>query len=164
MIDRHGFRSNVGIVLCNDEQQVFWASRVGGQGWQFPQGGIAEGESPRDAMYRELHEEVGLEPGDVAEMGRTKGWLRYRLPRQYRQTGRHPQCIGQKQIWYLLRLVADEDAVCLDSGDCPEFEDWRWVDYWRPQEEVVSFKRAVYGRALRELAPYIGIDNDSHLD
>lgn len=155
MIDRHGFRSNVGIVLVNDAAQVFWARRVGGHGWQFPQGGIAAGESPREAMYRELSEEIGLDAGQVEEVGCTKRWLRYRLPAKYRQHGRQPLCIGQKQLWFLLRLTGDEQALRLDASDSPEFEAWRWVDYWVPPEEVIYFKRRVYERALKELEPLL---------
>ncbi|MEX0900646.1 MAG: RNA pyrophosphohydrolase [Gammaproteobacteria bacterium] len=149
MIDADGFRSNVGIVLCNAERKVFWGQRVGRGGWQFPQGGIADGESLVDAMYRELGEEIGLGRDDVEELGRTRRWLRYRLPPKYRQRARHPLCIGQKQIWFLLRLVADEAAIRLDT-DTPEFEQWRWVDYSVPAEEVIFFKRRVYQRALEQ--------------
>jgi len=155
MIDRHGFRSNVGIILVNGVDQVFWGRRVGRGGWQFPQGGISAGESPREAMYRELGEEIGLSREDVEEIGRTRRWLRYRLPAKYRQPARHPMCIGQKQIWFLLRLRAEEGALNLAGTDSPEFEDWRWVDYWTPPEEVIFFKRKVYERALKELAPFV---------
>lgn len=155
MIDRHGFRSNVGIILVNDDQRVFWARRTGGNGWQFPQGGISGGESPRAAMYRELHEEIGLAAEDVEEVGRTRRWLRYRLPPKYRQPSRQPACIGQKQLWFLLRLKAAESAIRLDAAGEPEFEAWRWVDYWTPPEEVVFFKRRVYERALEELSPLV---------
>ena len=64
-IDAEGFRANVGIILVNAENKLLLGGRVGAKGWQFPQGGIDEGEAPEEAMYRELREEVGLEPGDV---------------------------------------------------------------------------------------------------
>lgn len=155
MIDADGFRRNVGIVLCNDRSEVFWGRRVGRGGWQFPQGGMADGESLRDAMYRELAEEVGLEAFQVEELGRTRKWLRYRLPPRFRQPARQPLCIGQKQIWFLLRLTAGDDAIRLDATGSPEFESWRWVDYWSAPDEVIFFKRRVYRRALEELAPLL---------
>lgn len=155
MIDADGFRSNVGIVLVNAEGRLFWGKRVGGSGWQFPQGGIAPGESVVDAMYRELGEEIGLGRDDVVELGRTRRWLRYRLPTRYRQRARLPLCIGQKQIWFLLKLVADESRIRLDT-DTPEFERWRWVDVDVPPKEVIFFKKRVYERALDELRPLLG--------
>lgn len=152
MIDSDGFRPNVGIVLANDHGQVFWARRVGGRNaWQFPQGGIQVGESPEEALYRELHEEVGLGPDTVEVLGSTRGWLRYRLPKRYVRKGQNPVCIGQKQKWFLLRLLEDDAAVRLDLNDKPEFDSWQWVSYWYPLEQVISFKREVYRRAMKEL-------------
>ena len=82
MIDEDGYRPNVGIILCNKQGDVLWARRIGQDAWQFPQGGIKEFESPEDALYRELAEEVGLQKQDVEVLGSTRGWLRYRLPRR----------------------------------------------------------------------------------
>ena len=104
MIDADGFRPNVGIVVLGPNKQVLWAKRVGQDAWQFPQGGIQRGESPEDALYRELHEELGLKQHDVEVMGCTQGWLRYRLPLRYIRRNKKPLCIGQKQKWFL-RLV-----------------------------------------------------------
>ena len=134
---------------------MLWARRIGQDAWQFPQGGIREHESPEDAMYRELAEEVGLGANDVVVIGCTRGWLRYRLPRRFIRHHSKPLCIGQKQVWFLLRLVGPESSVRLDLSDKPEFDRWRWVSYWQPLHEVVSFKRRVYECALRELAPLV---------
>ena len=152
MIDPEGFRANVGIILCNREGKLFWARRVGQDAWQFPQGGIREDESIIDAMYRELWEETGLQPEHVKIMGCTRAWLRYRLPRWVQRKKSRPLCIGQKQRWFMLRLVGAEDEVRLDCGDTPEFDGWRWVNYCDPLGQVVFFKRRVYARALDELA------------
>ena len=153
MIDRDGFRPNVGIILANDAGQVLWARRVGGRdAWQFPQGGIDPAESPEQAMYRELQEEVGLEPEHVQVLACTRGWLRYRLPRRMLRRNSTPSFVGQKQKWFLLRMVGAEDRVRFDAGVEPEFDHWRWVSYWYPLGQVVSFKRDVYRRALMELA------------
>lgn len=153
MIDADGFRPNVGIILTNSYGQLLWARRVGGQdAWQFPQGGIKPHEDPETALYRELQEEVGLLPKDVAVLGATRGWLRYRLPSRYvRQQA--PVCIGQKQKWFLLELTGEESGIDVACGDSPEFDRWRWVSYWYPMNHVVSFKRDVYRRALKELSP-----------
>lgn len=153
MIDSKGFRANVGIILTNAEGQVFWARRLGQNAWQFPQGGIKADESPEDAMYRELNEEVGLSPEDVALCGATRDWLYYRLPKRLLRHNGGPLCIGQKQIWFMLRVLEETPPVQLDHCEKPEFDRWRWVDYWRPVREVVFFKRRVYARALNELAP-----------
>jgi putative (di)nucleoside polyphosphate hydrolase len=154
-IDAEGFRANVGIILANDDNKLLLGGRVGAKGWQFPQGGVFEGENPEQAMYRELHEEVGLEPGDVDLLGATEEWLRYRLPDKYVRKNSKPLCIGQKQRWFLLRLTAPEDKVRFDLADKPEFDRARWVPFWRPVNEVIYFKRRVYARALHELGPYL---------
>lgn len=152
MIDSEGYRANVGIILCNTQQQLFWARRIGQRSWQFPQGGIRWNESPEEAMYRELAEEVGLQAQHVQVLGCTRGWLRYRLPKRLVRRHSKPTCIGQKQVWFLLRLLGQESDVQLNLSDRPEFDDWRWVDYWYPLQAVVPFKREVYQRALEELA------------
>lgn len=152
MIDPEGFRANVGIILCNREGRLFWARRAGENAWQFPQGGIERDESIIDAMYRELREETGLRPEHVKIMGCTRRWLRYRLPACLRRSERRPLCIGQKQRWFMLRLACDEDQVRLDGSAEPEFDRWRWVGYCEPLDQIVSFKRGVYARALEELA------------
>jgi len=155
VIDADGFRPNVGIILCGSAGRVLWAKRIGQQAWQFPQGGINPGETPEQALYRELYEELGLEPDHVQILGVTDNWLRYRLPRRYVRRGRNPTCVGQKQKWFALRLLATEDQVRFDRCGRPEFDGWRWVDYWHPLKEVVTFKREVYRLALRELSGVI---------
>lgn len=152
-IDEHGFRANVGIILTDGCGRVLIAGRRGRAGWQFPQGGVRPEESESEAMYRELNEEVGLEPTDVDMVGVTQGWLRYRLPERFIRRGCKPLCIGQKQRWFLLQLVSHTDRLRFDVSDEPEFDRYRWVDYWRPVKEVVYFKRRVYVRALSELGP-----------
>jgi putative (di)nucleoside polyphosphate hydrolase len=152
VIDRNGFRANVGIVLTHDGQ-VFFARRTGGRGWQFPQGGVRSGETLEEALFRELGEEIGLEAPAVELLGQTGRWLRYRLPARYVRRNQHPLCIGQKQRWFLLRLKDEEAAFDLGRTSEPEFDQWRWVSYWEPVKEVIYFKRRVYARALSELAP-----------
>jgi putative (di)nucleoside polyphosphate hydrolase len=158
MLDREGYRPNVGIIVCNARNEVFWGKRIREHSWQFPQGGIKRGESPEQAMFRELHEEVGLMPQHVRILGRTRDWLRYDVPthwirREWRDTYK-----GQKQIWFLLRLTGRDSDVCLRSSSHPEFDAWRWNHYWVPLDAVIEFKRAVYVQALTELERYLGAD------
>lgn len=154
MIDAEGFRANVGIVICNRVGQVFWAKRYGQHSWQFPQGGIDQGETAEQAMYRELNEEVGLNPEQVKILGVTKNWVRYKLPKRLIRQGTNPVCIGQKQKWFLLQLECEESDVNVLNTGHPEFDDWRWVSYWYPVRNVVSFKRDVYRRVMKEFVPF----------
>ena len=155
MVDAEGFRPNVGIILANAAGQLLWAKRIGMDAWQFPQGGLNPGETAEQALYRELREEIGLGPGDVQVLGTTREWLRYTLPQRYVRRGRVPRCIGQKQKWFALRLSAADAAVRFDLGTPPEFDHWKWVEYWHPLKEVVAFKRTVYEAALHELEPAV---------
>ena len=157
MIDEQGYRPNVGIILCNQENRVFWARRCGQNGWQFPQGGIDSHETPEQALFRELNEEVGLAPEHVHIMGRTRDWLRYDIPTQFSRSPRTSHFRGQKQIWFLLRFLGSEEHVRLNACDRPEFDSWRWVEYWSALGQIVEFKRAVYEQALRELEPLLGV-------
>ena len=148
-----GYRPNVGIVLFNNTGQVLWARRSRHDGWQFPQGGIEQGETLEQAVYRELYEEVGLHPQNVELVGRTRNWLRYDVPGSLRS--RSTTFRGQKQVWFLMKMLASDHTICLDHSDAPEFDRWRWVDYWLPPRKVVSFKRSVYELALSELEPML---------
>ncbi|WP_435235542.1 RNA pyrophosphohydrolase [Psychromonas sp. PT13] len=154
MIDTDGYRHNVAIIICNKNGQVLWAKRFGQHSWQFPQGGIKEGETPEQAMYRELHEEVGLKSEHVKILASSRSWLRYKLPKRLvRWDSPEPVCIGQKQRWFLLQLTSDDKHIEFNACGHPEFDDWRWVTYWYPVRQVVSFKREVYRKALKEFAP-----------
>jgi putative (di)nucleoside polyphosphate hydrolase len=153
MIDHQGFRLNVGIILLNAQGRVFFAKRIGKRNaWQFPQGGLKESETLKEAMFRELTEETGLVATDVEIIGVTRRWLYYRLPTHLRHARSNPICIGQKQKWFLLRFIGDESHIRFDHAETPEFDEWRWVDYWQPINQVIAFKRTVYRKALSEFA------------
>jgi len=151
MIDSEGFRSNVGIVICNRLGQLLWAKRVGESAWQFPQGGIKKSETLEQALYRELNEEVGLAAEDVKILYQTNDWFHYRLPNNFIRYHKNPLCIGQKQKWFLLSLESNDSRVELVKSGQPEFDEWCWVSYWYPLSQVIDFKRDVYRRALKEL-------------
>ena len=154
MIDNEGYRANVGIILANKQGKLFWARRAGMDAWQFPQGGIRKNESVKKAMYRELREETGLKPHHVKILGATHGWLRYRLPERFIRRRANQVCIGQKQKWYLLKLL-DESKIKLDITRRPEFDNWCWIDFWQPAEDVVDFKQQVYKKALQQFEPIL---------
>lgn len=158
MLDREGYRPNVGIILLNQNNEVFWAKRIREKSWQFPQGGIQRGESPTKAMYRELYEEVGLKPEHVKILGRTRSWLRYNVPDHFIRRDSKGIYKGQKQIWFLLRLVARDSSISLRTSATPEFDAWKWHPFWVPLDVVIEFKRQVYRDALDELAPLLPQD------
>lgn len=155
MLDKEGYRPNVGIILLNTRNEVFWGKRVRQHSWQFPQGGIKYGESPEQAMFRELYEEIGLHSHQVKVVARTRDWLRYDVPERWMRREFRGNYRGQKQIWFLLRLIARDCDVCLRRSEKPEFDAWRWHPYWVPMEAVVEFKRDVYQQALTELSRFV---------
>jgi putative (di)nucleoside polyphosphate hydrolase len=159
MLDREGFRPNVGIILLNQNNEVWWGKRVREHSWQFPQGGIKHGETPEQAMYRELEEEVGLRAEHVKVIGRTRDWLRYEVPDHFIRREARGHYRGQKQIWFLLRMVGRDCDVNLRISEHPEFDAWRWHEYWVPMDLVIEFKRDVYIKALQELSRFLNRPN-----
>jgi putative (di)nucleoside polyphosphate hydrolase len=155
VIDDDGYRPNVGIVICDKQGQVLWARRYGQHSWQFPQGGINPGETAEQAMYRELFEEVGLGRKDVRILASTRNWLRYKLPKRLVRWDTKPVCIGQKQKWFLLQLMCNDADINMQRSSTPEFDGWRWVSFWYPVRQVVSFKRDVYRRVMKEFSTTI---------
>lgn len=153
MIDEQGYRANIGIVITNEKQQIFLAKRYKQDSWQLPQGGIKKNETELEALFRELNEEIGLLPEHVSVIAKTPKWLRYNLPKHYIKRKKKPLCIGQKQVWFLLKLTAKESKVKLDTHSNIEFDDWKWVDYWYPIEAVINFKQFIYEDMLKALAP-----------
>ena len=152
MIDKDGYRPNVGIVVINNSNQVLFAKRKNQSMWQFPQGGIDNNEDDIEACYRELDEEVGLKKADVTILAKTPKWLRYNLPDIHKSKDNF---IGQKQVWFLLKINCNDNNIKLDKHFDIEFDDWEWVDYWKPIAEVINFKRAVYEDMLKSFAPVV---------
>jgi putative (di)nucleoside polyphosphate hydrolase len=155
MIDENGYRKNVGIILCNSKNELLICKRFRENSWQFPQGGFEESESAESAMYRELFEEIGLSKKDVEILGKTKNWLKYDLPKKYQRRTNNKLCVGQKQIWFLLKLITNESSINLSKSKKPEFDAWEWSSITKPLEIVINFKKNVYKSALEELLPII---------
>ena len=151
-MNNKSYRKGVGIIIVNSDLQFFLGKRIGADAWQFPQGGIQSDEQPEEALFRELREETGLVKKDVRIVAVTKDWLRYRLPSHFKRD-KQTKFVGQKQKYFLVRLVSDDQVFKLDCQQKPEFDDWRWVSYWYPVSQIVEFKKGVYQRALKELAP-----------
>jgi putative (di)nucleoside polyphosphate hydrolase len=155
LIDKSGFRLNIGIILVNNSKHIFWGKRQGHDAWQFPQGGLYEGERPVDALFRELREEIGLEKIDVEILGVTKRWFRYRLPKKYLRHGSNPLVVGQKQKWFLLKLINNDQKISLNLSDYPEFDSWRWIEYSEAADKVIFFKKQVYVQVIKEFEALI---------
>jgi len=155
VIDSDGYRANIGIVIANEKKQILLAKRYKQDAWQLPQGGIDKGETELEALYRELDEEVGLAPDQVELIAKTPKWLRYDLPMEHVRRSQKPLCVGQKQVWFLLKLSSDDSEISLNSHAKVEFDDWKWVDYWDPVDKVINFKKDVYEDMLKALAPIL---------
>lgn len=138
------YRLGVGAVLLNADGQVFVAKRIDtpGDAWQMPQGGIDKGEDPREAVMRELEEEIGTAQADV--IAETSDWLTYDLPKDVRKKVWKGRYRGQKQKWYALRYRGSDSDIDLDAHKHPEFSEWQWVDMHRLVDLIVPFKRDLY--------------------
>lgn len=166
MMDQDGFRPNVGMVIFNRKGQVLWARRIRQNSYQFPQGGVRDDETEEEAMYRELYEEVGLTKKDVWIVQTSKDHHCYRLPKRILDAHKDNEFLGQKQRWFLLSLEDESklnDVINFTSSSHQEFDGWRWVSYWYPVRNVVTFKRDVYRAILTEFASAaLGLDLHPH--
>jgi putative (di)nucleoside polyphosphate hydrolase len=115
-------------------------------------------------MFRELHEEVGLFPEHVRILARTRDWLRYEVPEHFIRRDARGHYRGQKQIWFLLQLTGRDSDMNLRASTHPEFDAWRWHDYWVPLDVVIEFKRDVYQMALTELARFLPPRPSGHVN
>ena len=153
VIDKNGYRANVGIVLMNQQKKLFIAKRRYQSGWQFPQGGIHLGETPENAMYRELQEEIGLTKNDTELLLESSYWYQYKIPKKHLRKLKKgkPFVIGQKQKWFLLKLIVSDEAISLThTSKFQEFDRWKWVDLALPAKQVIGFKQQVYEQVLTE--------------
>jgi len=157
IIDKNGYRANVGIVLMNQQKELFFAKRRYQSGWQFPQGGIRLGETPETAMYRELLEEIGLTKNDTELLSESSHWYQYKIPKKNLRKLKKgkPRVIGQRQKWFLLKLTSSDEAINLIyHSKFQEFDNWKWVDPALPPMQVIGFKQQVYEQVLTEFQTF----------
>ncbi len=151
-----GFRANVGIVIFNQKLQVFFAKRRYQSGWQFPQGGIQLGESPKKAMFRELLEETGLDKKSVEIIYVSDHWYDYRIPKKsIRKATNGTTVIGQRQKWFLLKLKGQSSNISLAASSEQEFDSWKWIAPDLSIKQVIGFKQDVYKKVISEFMPFI---------
>ncbi len=153
-MDLSRFRPNVGIVLMHADGKVWLGRRAGTRGptnWQFPQGGVDEGETLLDAALRELAEETGAT--SVSLMGRTDDWIAYVFPPHHARSKAAEGWLGQKQVWFALRFTGEDSEFKLDDHGQIEFEAWRWAAIDEALETVVDFKRETYRRVIEAFRP-----------
>lgn len=154
MTDHSRYRPNVGVVLFHADGRVWYGRRAGSQSphsWQFPQGGIDEGEDAEAAARRELAEETGVV--SVELMARTDGWIAYDFPDDYAGSKSSRGWAGQKQLWFAFRFTGEEVEIDLARHDEIEFDAWRWGSLADAPDLIVPFKRAAYEQVVAAFAP-----------
>ena len=150
-IKEKGYRLNVGIIVANSDGKLLYCKRKNSDNWQFPQGGIDRNEDPFLAALRELYEEVGIQKDKVNLIKESENWYKYNLPKKYKKNNfLWNDFKGQKQKLFLFKLI-EEVMIDLNNENNPEFDEFDWVDYWKPLDEIVEFKREIYKKVLSEL-------------
>ena len=147
-IDAEGYRANVGIILMNSDKRLMLGRRIDSKGWQFPQGGIDEGETPEQALYRELYEETGIKKDKVEIISISRKWLVYHIPHVYQRFNKKYD--GAMQKWFLLKFVGDNQDIDLNVFNHAEFDGWKWADKKTAINNVIRFKKGVYESIFNE--------------
>ncbi|MES2541233.1 MAG: RNA pyrophosphohydrolase [Pseudomonadota bacterium] len=150
------YRPCVGVVLIDARGMVFAGQRIDSPSpaWQMPQGGIDDGEKPREAAYRELWEETGVTRDKVEFVAKTHGWVTYDLPTELLGKVWGGKFRGQRQKWFLFRFKGTDSDIKIAS-EHPEFSTWRWILADEMVESIVPFKRAVYDQVIRSFRAYL---------
>lgn len=153
------YRPNVGVVLFNRSGRVWLGRRVNTRGprnWQFPQGGIDEGEDLEAAALRELYEETGVRSAEP--LGRVEEWIAYDFPPAVLRRGDARGYKGQRQMWLAMRFTGDDSEVDLNAHPPQEFDRWRWATLEETPDLVAPFKRATYARVIRDFERFARTD------
>lgn len=146
------YRANVGAVLFNRDGLVFVGRRIDAGAWQLPQGGIEPGDDPRQAVMRELQEEIGTAKATI--LGEHGDWLTYDLPPHLVGTAFKGRFRGQRQWWFALRFDGSDADIKLDSDPHPEFDAWRWAPLADLPALAVAFKRPIYETLVASFTQY----------
>ncbi|NHB76513.1 RNA pyrophosphohydrolase [Rhodobacter calidifons] len=161
MADAEGlpYRPCVGVVLIDARGLVFAGQRIdsppgAAPAWQMPQGGIDDGEKPREAAYRELWEETGVTRDKVEFVAKTHGWVTYDLPPELLGKVWGGKYRGQRQKWFLFRFLGKDSDIRI-ATEHPEFSAWRWITADELLDSIVPFKRAVYEEVVRSFRAYL---------
>lgn len=145
--DLSQYRPNVGMVLFRTDGLALYCKRLGAPDpyqWQFPQGGVDDGEDIRTAVYREMEEEIGVNAELVQLLDETPDWLSYDFPPEIREKmSKRGAFRGQRQKWFAFRFIGRDSDIRLDAHE-REFSDWRWDALAKAPDLVIPFKRAAY--------------------
>jgi len=152
-IDALPYRPCVGLVVLNGAGRIFAGQRIDNptDAWQMPQGGIDDGEVPREAALRELHEETGIAPEQIEILRESRDWLPYDLPRYLVPKLWKGRFRGQSQRWFAMRFRGSDAEVNIETRH-PEFRTWRWMAHDQLLERIVPFKRDTYSRVFAEFS------------
>jgi putative (di)nucleoside polyphosphate hydrolase len=157
-LDLDRYRPNVGVVLFHPDGRVWLGRRANTPepyNWQFPQGGVDDGEDLYAAARRELAEETGVTTTSL--LGRTDGWLAYDFPADHMGSKIAKGWKGQRQVWFALRFDGDEAEMDLSGQGHPEFDAWRWARLEEAAPLVVPFKRPTYEAVTQAFADFAGL-------
>ena len=150
MIAINSYRIGVGIILLNEKKKVFVGKRIDikSESWQMPQGGINKDEKMENAAYRELYEETGIKKAKI--ILRSKKWFQYNISLALKKKLWKGKYLGQKQKWYVMKFKGNERKDINLNMSKPEFCDWKWINLNELESLIVSFKKEMYKKILKE--------------